>query len=82
MRRFVSLEPAFWAELPLCSADDCIVVRSKESRIVLFMLYVQAFLFAVVLMLVHLHRRSLFSLQWWADCSRRLLVVYPVILVQ
>ena len=40
IRHFISLEPAFWATLPLYSTVDCTVGGSKESRDSTVTLYV------------------------------------------
>ena len=74
IRHFISLEPAFWATLPLYSTVDCTVGGSKESRsgTVTLLLYVYPAI-AGVAMLGRLHPGLLSVLPLWRAVALLLL---------
>ena len=72
IHHFISLEPAFWATLPLYSTVDCTVGGSKESRSGTVTLYVYLAI-AGVAMLGHLHPGLLSVLPLWRAVALLLL---------
>ena len=76
---FISLEPAFWATLPLYSTVDCTVGGSKESRGVQSHCTTILLLLAVA-MLVHLHHGLLSVLSAWKSVAWLPLVLQAAVL--